>query len=85
MIDDKTFNHLTVAGRQHRLGADNSSNDATAVDISHQHDRRVGWAGKAHISDIAGAQINFGSTAGTFDQDQISLLAQALKTIDYRR
>jgi hypothetical protein len=57
----------------HRMRADEAGDHAAAVDIPDQHHRHVGRAGKAHIGDVAGAQVDLAGAAGAFDQHDVGL------------
>ncbi len=45
--------------------------DAAALDVANQRHRQIGGLGKAHIGDVAGAQIDFGRAAGALNEDEI--------------
>ena len=51
------------AGSQHRMRADEAGDHAAAVDVADQDHRHVGGLGKAHIGDVAGAQVDLGRAA----------------------
>ena len=60
-----------VAAVHHRLRADDLRDHAAAVDISAQHHRHIRRRGKAHVGDVAGAQVDLGRAAGALDDHQI--------------
>jgi hypothetical protein len=39
------------------------------VDVADQHHRHLGGARKAHVGDVAGAQVDLGGRAGTLHHD----------------
>ena len=57
----------------HRLGADDLSDDTAAIDVTHQNHRHIGGAGKAHVGDVVRAQIDFRRATGAFHKDQVSI------------
>ena len=58
LVDDEARDHRRVGRIDHRLGADEAGDHAAAVDVADQHDRHVGRARKAHVGDVAGAQVD---------------------------
>ena len=62
--------------------ADELRDDAAAVDVADQHDRRPGGAREAHVGDVARAQIDLGGAAGALDQHQIGLFPEARATFE---
>ena len=70
---------LRILGIEHRLGADQARDHAAAVDVADQHHRHVGGAGKAHIGDVVGAQIDLRRAARAFDQDEVGSRLQRAK------
>ena len=57
------------------MGADETGDDAAAVDVADEHDRHVGRLGEAHVGDVAGAEIDFGRAAGALDQHDVHAFA----------
>ena len=64
---------------------DDLGDHAAAIDIADQHDRRIRRARKTHIGDVALPQIDFGRTAGAFDQHEIGLGFHMRETLEHRR
>ena len=59
-VDEKTLDARSLCRCQQLQGTDDAGDDAAAVDVAHQHHGNVGRLGKAHIGDVAGAEIDFG-------------------------
>ena len=53
------------------MGADQLGDDAAALDIADQRHRNIGRLGKAHIGDVAVAQVDFRRTSCSFDEDEV--------------
>ena len=53
LVDEEADDHVRVLRRDHRLRADELGDDAAAVDVADQHDRRLRRAGEAHVGDVA--------------------------------
>ena len=75
---------IPVGFGQHRMGADELRNHTATVDVAHQHHRHISRLGKAHIGDVAAAQVDFRWRASTLDQDQIGAGGEAAKALQYR-
>ena len=84
-VDDEAADQRRVLGRDHGLGADQARNDATAIDVADEHYRHFGGARKAHIGDVVLAQIDFGGTAGAFDQHDVGLGFHACVAVEHER
>ena len=82
-VDEKPFDLLRVGGVDNCLCADDLGDDAAPVDVTGQNDGHIGGGGKAHIGNVAGAKINLGRGAGTFDDHQIMGGFQAFETIQH--
>ena len=54
--------------------ADELREDAAAIDIADEHDRRLGALGHLHVHDIARLQVDLGGRAGAFDDDEVVTL-----------
>ena len=73
------------ARRQHRMGADQAGDHAAAVDVADQHHRHIGRLGKAHIGDVAGAQIDLGRAPRALDQDDVGALPDPREALQHLR
>ena len=85
LVDDEAADARALVRLQHQMRAGKTGDHAAAIDVADQHHRHIGRGGKSHIGDIAGAQIDFGRTAGAFDQYDIGLARKLRKTVQYRR
>ena len=59
-----------IVGVEDCEGADDGGDDAAAVDVADQKGGDIGGGGKAHIGEIAVAQIDLGGAAGAFDDER---------------
>ena len=68
---------VPLVGRlEHPERAGEMGEHAAAVDVAdHQH-RQIGGAGKAHIGDVAVAQIDLGRAAGALADDDVEPRAE---------
>ena len=60
-------------GSSTAMGADEAGDDAAAIDVADEHHRHVGCCRKAHVGDVAGAQIDLRRAAGALDQNDIGV------------
>ncbi len=67
------------------MGPDQLGDDPAALDVADQHDRHPGRLGKAHIGDVARAQIDLGRAAGALDEDEIGRRGEPGKGGEHRR
>ncbi len=58
LVDEEAADEGGVASIDHRLGADEACDDASTVNVADEHHRHVRRAGKAHIGDVVGAEID---------------------------
>ncbi len=65
------------------MGADKLRHDPAAVDIAHKDHRHIRRLGKAHIGDVAGAEVDLGRAACAFDDDQIAPCGEAVKALEH--
>ena len=84
-VDDEASDHRGILGIDHRLDADELGDHAAAVDVADDDDGNVGAPRKTHVGDVVLAQIDFGGTAGAFDQNEIGLRLQPRETFEHRR
>ena len=84
LVDQKAADHRGILGIQHPLGSHDLRDDPAPVDIAHQHNRHPRRAGKAHIGNVIGAQVDLCRAAGTFDQHDIAGRGQAMETVQHR-
>ena len=85
LVDEKADDHRRILGGEHRLRADDLRDDAAAIDVADQHHRRIGGARKAHIGDVARAQVDLRGAAGAFDQHEIGLGLHAREAVEHGR
>ena len=83
LVDDEAADQRFVLGRDHGLGTDEARNDAAAIDIADRAPPARPRAGKTHIGNVVGAQIDFGGAAGAFDQHDIGLGLHACITVEH--
>ena len=79
-VDDEAPDHRGVGFVEHRLRADEACDDAAPVDVADEHHRHVGRAGKAHIGDVAGAQVDLRRRARALDENEVGLVARAARS-----
>ena len=53
------------------------------VDVADQHDRQIGGLGKAHVGDVARAQVDLRRAARALGQNQIRIPAQSLEALEH--
>ena len=58
--------------------------DAAPVDVGNQNHRAIDGLGKAHVGDVAGAQVDFGRRAGAFDQYRVVSRGQPPPRLQHR-
>ena len=73
-IDDQAFHHGTLVLLQEHYRADQLGKHATAVNISHQKDRRLCHFRHSHIHDIIAFQVDFCRASCPFDHNNVILL-----------
>jgi hypothetical protein len=56
--------HRRIIRFQHRARAHHGRDHPAAINIAHQHHRHARRAGKAHVGNIAIAQVDFGGRSG---------------------
>ncbi len=78
----KPLRRAPVFGVQHREGADDGGNHAAAVDVAHEEGRNIDGLGKAHVGEVAIAQVDFGGASRTFDDDEVGLLGECPEAFD---
>jgi hypothetical protein len=71
LVDDVAGEQSPFRIGQQRMRPDQLGNDAAALDIADQRHRNVGCESKAHIGDVAVAQIYLCRAAGAFDEDKV--------------
>ena len=85
LVDDEAVDPRALVRLEHRVRADEAGDDAAAVDVAEQHHGHVGGRGKAHVGDVAGAQVDLGRAAGAFDQHEIGVAREVRKALQHRR
>ena len=83
-VDQEPAHPRRVLCVQNRLCADHLCDDPAPVDVPDQNHGHIGGHGKAHIGDVARAQVHLGRTARALDNHQIVLGFQAVKTVQHR-
>ena len=84
-VDDEPCDHRVIASLQHSLRANDLGNHSAAINITDQHHRHIGGAGKSHIGDVTKPQIDLGRAARTFHNHQIVVRLQPVKAVQHRR
>ena len=85
LVDDEACDDCGIVGIEHALDADQLRDHAAAIDVADNDHRHVGAPRKAHIGDVAGAQIDLGGAAGALDQHEIGLAFRSLEAFQHRR
>ncbi|MDR9033675.1 hypothetical protein FEP52_03080 [Burkholderia multivorans] len=83
-VDHEAAHARALAVRQACERADEMREHAAAVDVGDQHDRTVDALGKAHVRDVAFAQVDLGRAAGTFDDHRVVTRAQPRVRFEHR-
>ena len=65
------------------MRANHLRDDAAPVDAAGQDHRQIRCFGKAHIGDVAFAQIDLGRAARAFDQDDIGIVREAFEAFEH--
>ena len=73
LVDQIAMQALPLGRLQQRMRAHKGRDHAAALDVADQHHGQIGRLGKAHIGDVALAQVDLGRAAGTLDQHEIRL------------
>ena len=84
-VDQEAADHRRIASLENRMGTDDAGNDPAAVDVADQHHRHVRGAGKPHVGDVVGAQIDFRGRSRPLHQHDVSFGLQPRKTLQHRR
>src|SRR6516165_10470621 len=84
LVDNVTGEQRPFALGQQLVGADQLSDDTTALNVPDQHDRDASGFGEPHIGDIAVAQIDLGRAASSFDQHEVSGLGEPVESGEHR-
>ena len=67
------------------MRAGETCNNAAAVDVAGQQHRHIGGFGKAHIGDVAGAQIDLRRRSGALDQHDVGLAGETREALQHCR
>jgi hypothetical protein len=82
-VDAEPDDLRAIPGIHHRVMRDQRRDHSAAVNVSRQQHRHVGGARKAHIGDVAGAQICLSRAAGPFDDHDVMGGGQARETAQH--
>ena len=85
LVDDEADDGRGVLSRKRGFDPENLGENAAAIDVADEHDRAVGGAGKAHIGDVALAQVDLGRAARAFDEHEISVRSSCARNCRARR
>jgi len=85
LVDDEALDADLLGARQQCMRADDGGEDAAAVDVADEDDRHVRRLGKAHIGDVALAQIGLGGAAGALDEDEVGFGAEPGEALEHAR
>ena len=83
-VDDKALDPRLLAGRKQFQRPHQMREHAAPINVGDEDDRTINCLGKAHVGDVAGAQIDFRRAAGTFDDDRVKTLTQAPPGFEHR-
>mmetsp|Transcript_4896 Transcript_4896/g.15809 ORF Transcript_4896/g.15809 Transcript_4896/m.15809 type:complete len:370 (+) Transcript_4896:2614-3723(+) len=72
-VDDDPVDHRRVLGIDHRMRADDRGDHPTPVDIADQQHRHPCRSRKAHIGNVAAAQIDLGGRSCAFHHHDIGI------------
>jgi hypothetical protein len=72
VVDDEAFQARRIGRIEDGEGAGDGRDDAAAMDVADEQDGEIGGGGKAHVGDVAVAQIDLGGGAGALDQHEIA-------------
>ena len=78
-VQDEAADQRALLGCQERPGAVEVREDSTAVDVACEQDRRVRVQRDRHVHDIAVTQIRLRRAAGSLDDNEVVLGAQAVE------
>ena len=78
-IDGKAGDPVAIFGRQNHISPHHLCNHTASVNVADQDDWHVGGFGKAHISDITGAEIDFRRATCTFNDHIINSFGEAVE------
>ena len=84
-VDGKSPYHRAIRRVQYGLRAYNLRNHAATINVAHQDDRHACLRRKAHIGDIARAQVRLCGATGTFDDDQIASAGKPVERLQHGR
>ncbi len=70
-VDDDAFDEVALVGLEQLEGADDGGQRPAAVDVGDEQHGGGGKLGDAHVDDVVGLEVDFGRTAGPFDDDDV--------------
>ena len=79
LVDQEAADQRPVFGIENGVGSDKAGDDTATVDVANNDHRQVRGNGKAHIRDVAGAKIDLGGAAGTFDDHKVRTVTDHLE------
>ena len=83
-VDDEALHARLLRGRKQFQRADEVREDAAAVGVGDEDHRAIHFLGKAHVGDVAVAQVDLGRAAGALDQHAFVLRTEPLIRFEHR-
>ena len=71
LVDDERRDQLALLGREQLHVADQTGEDAAAVDVADEQRGRLRIARHLHVDDVLAAQVDLGRAAGALDDDEV--------------
>ncbi|MPM61967.1 Arginine--tRNA ligase [bioreactor metagenome] len=75
-VDDEALDPCLLARGKQFQRADQVGKNAAAVDVGDDDHRAIDGLGKAHVGDVAVAQVDLGRRAGAFDENAVVVRGQ---------
>ena len=84
LVHDEARDHRSVVGRERDLRSENLGENPAPVDVADKRDRTIRGAGKAHVGNVALAQVDLGRAARAFDEHNLGGLFHPAITLEHR-
>ena len=84
LVDEECRDVALVLGVEDRQRADQRGEDAAAVDVADEQHGQAGGACKAHVGQVALAQVDLGGRAGALADDDVEASAQGVQRVEDR-
>jgi hypothetical protein len=85
LVDDEAGDLRGIGGIDGGLRPEDLRDDAAAVDVADDDDRRVGRSGEPHIGDVARSKVDLRRRASALDEDDVRLRPEAREAFEHRR